>query len=400
MTGRVNGGSFNQGTNAHIGWGDGDLNPLGLTQSNRSIGPAGIARNLYWRISADTISSASNSTLQSFVNGSAKNQLITVQGSSAAGDHGDLSNTDSLVNGDIVTLHQIVGAGGTNITPPLYGMCFQAGLRQTTHTWISSNHTISATGTNFYNWCGQRQVTTETSPDVRLQLRIVGVINRFVAECVTTNHTVDVTFKSRLNTADGGMVFTVANGSGVHEAGDLSGSDTVVAGDLYDSSLATASGTGVFAATTTYVDVTTYDRTHQVVCSNVAGSFPWLASTTVWEALQCKQSDDTTAESTAQSQLQVATVLSVAEFYQSANDAAVTLTLRNNGANAGPSISTTKGSAAGWSGDLSSTATYLPTDEGNWQAVIGAGTQTMPEFLSAKGWLGGPGSLQLMGVGI
>lgn len=401
-TGRVTGGTFAQATSQFVGWGDGDLNPLGSTTLvGRSIGPAGLASRLYWRITADGISGASNSTLTSLKAGSAGGQLITVAGSTAPGDHSDLSGTDSWVLNDSVCMKEIVGAGGTTIAPSLFGMCYQTGTRDTNHTWISSNHSISAAGTNFYNWTGQRQTTTETSPDVRLVSRIAAVMRRFTAQVSTASHTVAVTLKDRLNTADGGLSFTINNGSGTGEFGDLTNTTTIIPGDLYDSSLTTASGSGVFAATTTYVDSMTFDHTQQMCSANVNGTAPWTVGATYYDTFQSKLGANTT-ESVAQMAMQVPTVSSKAEFYASANTSITdaTITQRINAGAGGQTMTITAGVSGAWVNDLSGTTTYLATDQGNWQTVVPAGgTQIMAEFLSSKMWLAGPGSLTLSGAG-
>lgn len=154
-------------------------------------------------------------------NGAAANMACTIS-AGATGHFEDNSNTDTVASGDSVN-YRISGATG-GITFVLLGVAFTASGGVANDVIASPGNGASWTaGTTYYiPISGGVSTGVTTESQAQIQHGFSGTLSKIRANIQTNSATSDVTFKSRINGADGTQSFIVTAGSfGQFE--DLSG---------------------------------------------------------------------------------------------------------------------------------------------------------------------------------
>lgn len=343
----------------------------------RTTRVAGVFSHLYFRNSANSIAATPSITVTFRVN-SADTALALTAGSTAVGEFEDLTHSVTVVAGDVLSIKSVTGASGANTCAQrIIGAHFAASANTvTTYYAIPSAAWATASVTQFVKFCGQGTSPTAESATQQFKSRVAGVRKNLGAQ-VSTNTwtTANATLKSRLNGADGALSAAVTFGViGYYE--DLTHSDTIVAGDLIDSSFTIGAGSGSFGQPAIYSDIETTDKTAQYIGSGNGST--QAPSLTRFEPCMGDIAANTT-ESDCQAKVGIACVADKFAIYLSSNTivGSSTWTSRVNAGAGNGSVTISGLSAAGWYEDLTHSDTLVATDEINDSLVTGAAGTTI-----------------------
>lgn len=387
-----------QTSDSNIGQGESSTSAAAGTKDTRStVRVTGTYSNLYMRVSANASTGTTTFAFQkAALNGT---QTLNIA-AAATGEFEDTSGTDAVSAADVINCQTINGGGGV-VTRRVYGEMFTA-TSNSSALFGTFNALCTPGQTNYQRFNG---IYAATSEDASMQLpsSVAGTIKNGNCGIVSNTISVNGSYVSRKNGANGNIAVVVTTGGGSGQFEDTSGSDTIVAGDSINRAATAAAGTGATAGLYLEVLETTNSKMLMVLGSTSPDQ-TFAASTTRYMAL-CGLLESSTSAVFFQTKVGVATEASDYQFYVSANTVvgSSTLTLQKNGAAATGTI-TVPGLGTGWFQDLSSEDALVSTDELAWQAVAGAaGTSfalSAGSLLFDNGFvLPGSGGLSMMGIG-
>lgn len=339
--------------------------------------PAGMYSQMNCFISANDRGA---STYVFRVNGANGNQNLSI-GSSASGQFTDTSNTDTVVAGDLVAYHPIIGSGGTTCFVRSNSIKFAAATNTKTLIGKSSSNNLSTASTTFYNGIfgnvgGSNLAATEAP--VQTLIRTAGTLSNLRAYASANARSSTTTIRSRVNGGNGNQTLSIGSGAtGAFE--DTSNTDTVADGDLINRSATTGTGTGNLTISMHSIVLMTTNKKFQYGVGTDAGlAFNVSTTNYLYPSSGLIAAQTSTTESQEQALALTKMTLSKLNIYISANTvvAGSTLTLRVNGSNGNQSVAIA-GLTTGRFEDTSNTDAVLATDLINYQLSVGAGGTSM-----------------------
>lgn len=219
---------------------------------------AGTLRNAYVRVSAN--SRSDTTTLRSRINGSDGNIVISVT-AAATGDFTDLSNTDTIVDGDLICWSAVTPGGTGTIT----FRAFALELDAASNVFESANQraagTAFATVTTRYLSIINGAITSETTEANQQQNSALQFTASKLRIYLSANTwTLAATLRTRINGGNGAQSVSItASTTGWFE--DASNADSIVAGDLINASLLTAGSGSMTVHTVAITGITSFPQT-------------------------------------------------------------------------------------------------------------------------------------------
>lgn len=179
-------------------------------------------------VSANT---ASTATLTFRKNGAAGNQTISI-GSGATGWFQDVTNSDTVVDGDLVDLRLVTGA---NITYKGVYSCMFSVAGAAAITYLGQGGEVMSTdfsgGNQDYFWGGNAGLVATTELATKLTIRAAGAFTKL---SILGNTAAQVPhIRSRLNGADGTLDIAQGTGTDGVLQTDSTHTDSVVSGDTW-----------------------------------------------------------------------------------------------------------------------------------------------------------------------
>lgn len=349
-------------------------NTIDSTESHAQVPwyAAGTFSKLRCRISSNAANATSTLTFRK--GGVSGNQSVSI-GATLTGEFSDLSNTDTIVSGDLVCAQIVAGGAGALTMTAIggnfnantgvymrYGYCMGASTTTASTTWY-----MGLTG------IGGTLVTTETNQQATM--RGNGTFGNGYAIVTTNARSTATTIKFRKNGADGNIsVSCTASTTGLFE--DVSHTDTVVNGDNVNYSVTTSTGTGAFQALQFGVDFKPSGNVYPLIGGSANGS-ALATGTSVFTPVSGGQRSSASAEAGLTISAQTAFTASNLFCQVKANAAttATTVTVRKNSANGNGTISIGAG-LTGYFEDTSNTDSFSATDTMSYDQVIGATSTT------------------------
>lgn len=231
---------------------------------------AGTISNLEVLVGDNTLNGSATVTVR--VNGTDTGLTTTVAPAATIGYFVDDTNTATVAAGDKVSL--IITAGGStgSIGCDFVRTVFTASNTSDTVTRLTCGGpeagagvtytTASTTAYNVLNGVMRSSVTTESITKCRQRRR--GTMKNLAVRVRTNTRSTSTVIRLRKNGADGNQVITVTAGTtGWLE--DITNTDTVAAGDDFNYSLTTGTGTGNFVVDYIAVDYLSLDGYGQLI---------------------------------------------------------------------------------------------------------------------------------------
>lgn len=301
-------------------------------------------------------------------NGANGNQVVSVS-ASTSGVFLDSTNSDSVLTSDSVNYSMATVATGS-ITVSVLSVVFSSSSNSVIKLmqWGSGVSETTASDTLYVGSAGAQSAGhTETSVQFKGQ-GTASLENLFVRMSANTWGTA-TTVRSRINTANGNLVISVpASSTGYFE--DLSHSDSLVNGNLFNCSLTTGTGTGSYTYLAVGLDYVTTNNTAQYVTGSLNRST--VLSTTYYFPLGGSNQPLYTTETSAQVQANFVHTASNLGLLISPNSVTSTATLnfRKNGINGNQTISIPT-STSGHFNDATHSDSIIATDKINCQFIQG-----------------------------
>ena len=300
-------------------------------------------------------------------NGANGNQTVSI-GASATGVFQDLTNADSVVDGDEINYVHTTGAGGTTHIATSYAVVARAVRVQTLVHGLARNFAGAST-TYAIPLAGDGGNPT-TEADAQLTARYSGTWAHLYVYVSANARVTTTTLLSRKNAADGNQTLSIGAGAtGVFE--DTSNADSVVDGDVLNVRLAT--GTGTQTLTTQIIKTDFVPQGHAVpLCGGSATGLTQNNSLTRYYAVGSDGTNRTT-EANAQNRVEATGTWSHLAVRLTANGLSATSTLssRLNGA-AGNQSAAIGASATGYFEDTTHVDHVVPGSDLNYALVTGA----------------------------
>ena len=334
---------------------------------------AGTISNLYCRIITNT--QTGNSTLKSRKNGANGNQTVTITGT-ATGVLEDTSNTDSISAGDKFCRTHIGSTSTGVVTFTIMSSVFDATTDTVTlQTNKNSITGLSAASTNYFLPPEGRIYANTTEANVKFRVRKAGTYKNLGVFLSSNSRTTNTVWTSRKNGAAGNLTVTFGSGvTGWQE--DTTHTDSVSAGDDYNTQIANSTGTQTYNFKTQKVEFVSTGGDSLKCCS--ATPVAITDNTTRWYQVGGDIAN-TATEANSKMKLRFDNTASNMGLFITANtiNASSTVTSRKNGA-AGSQTITVTTTATGLFNDTSNTDTLVSTDDISIQyaAASVAGTQT------------------------
>jgi len=399
MLTRRAGGFTSDANTRHCCVGIGHPNML-LTEASqqRTFRTAGTLSQLYARILNNDHTSIVATSRINTANGT----LTFTVGASATGEFTDTTHSDAVAAGDLVGL-RFVSTGGTLVTFGLVSTQFETAspTQFSTYCLNSTNLTVNfSDNTLFTNIIGRSALGLTTTESDHHWKVLAGGSLKALFVVGTNNGANPLTFKTRINGADGTNIVTLGSGaSGQFE--DTTHTDTIAAGDTIN--LSVTAGLAMVSSNFPLLSAELVtDAAYTIGALN--GNVFLSAATTYYNGL-AGELESTTTEADVRQEVPVSHTFSKMTSHVISNGVTATSTIRfrKNGANGNQSISIGSG-ATGFFEDASNSDAVVATDEVNYQTVVGAsGTTLQSAMLSVRattptvsvthpppmGWMGG-----------
>lgn len=213
-----------------------NINPATEGLAKLRISSAGTAKSFNSYLLTNTLGGGAAATLQSRLNGSNGNLLITYT-NGVAGLYEDTTHTDTLAVGDDYCFVRTITAGSGNIAPKATGFAVENTTGSTNDvfaaTGSSSGTTRSASASNtYYPIAGSIHSGSTTEANNTIQHGFAATVTRLRCLVTSNSYSAAGTLKSRKAGADGNLTVSITAGvTGVYE--DTTHSDSVAATDNY-----------------------------------------------------------------------------------------------------------------------------------------------------------------------
>jgi hypothetical protein len=288
------------------------------------------------------------------------NQVISVT-AAATGQFEDTSNTDTLVDGDIINYSYVTAAGTGSIGVQNMAILFEATTNVVTFYKTARLGIGTASQTSYWAMVSSGIQTTEAN--ALLVFKTAGTLKKLFVKISTNTRTTTTTYTVRKNSADTGITTSVTGSStGIFE--DTSNTSSIAVDDTSAFKVVTSTGTGTITHEGIFISFETTNNKSTIH----RRSYGALAfGTTNYGGFYVG-----TTEANAQIEANVAFTASNLGARVSANTANGTSTylLRQNAGDTALSVSITA-STTGWFIDTSHTVSIIATDEVNYKIVVG-----------------------------
>ncbi len=397
-TGRAGTTNSGSGSNTFPQYSDGDLNPLaGENTTQRPITNATVTSGLVVRTTADDTTTGSTVVIVRINTADdPSGQSISVAAGSGAWEAVDTSHTSAIAANDLVGYSQTVATGGTGVKYSFFGMVSTPTSGATIHAYCLTNTSISGTSNSFYFAPGSTQTSAADTEAGKQQLksRCAGTLTNLTYRIGNNTRTTTSSMGARINGSNTSIIISVLSTDNNKQIADTSHTAAVAVADLFDTYTTSGTGVGSCNALTGALELST--TTGQATPTATASTTNTVAaSATVYQLPQAKCVFSATTETFQQMRASVATVVSGAQFYATANGitATSTITSRIGGAPGNQSISIPSGGTT-WMEDTSHTDACLITSEFDWQLVTGAtGTTLQTDFMAYLSQIANAGPL-------
>jgi len=364
-------------------------------QAQLKFNVAGVLSNMWSRVRQNGTTTAS--TVTSRKNAADGNQTFSIS-AGATGTFTDTTHTDSIVATDAIAVKVVVGATSTLATADL-AMIFAATTN--TVTPLQYNYFQTSVGpasvTSYLPIGGSNNNVTNntTEANAKVRQRKAGTYQAATIHIGTNGRSTATTFKSRKNGVDGTMTVSIASGAGsIGFFSDTTHTDTIAAGDDYNLSTVTGTGTGALNVDTTYIEFSSTNSDSINVCADHN-----LRTQNI--SLTRNQALGGLLTNTGTTELDVEVIANVAFTYSELTinvttntvTAASTLTLRANAAAAGLVSASVTANGTGVFSDSTHTYVAAATDLMDTRLVTG-GTGTSLKTNAIMVWANAPSSGQ------
>ncbi len=319
-------------------------------------------------ISANTIATSAT-TVRTRVNAANGGQSISI----AAGTTGifqDLTNTDSLSGGEELNLQLVTPNTSGAITIQANGTLFSASSN-TVVRYGGRSASSNSSNLTFYGVVSGSQNSFTPEANAQVKSSVSGTLKNLFVNVVSNTRIVTTTISTRVNGADGNQsVAYTSLQSGLMQ--DVTNTDTIASGDLFNTKIVYLSDTGLITyGLTSAIDLETTDDTTMLIQS---GSNTQAANLTRYLGVGGDGSFTTyTTESDSQIYALASYTVSKLNCYVSTNTVSATSTFRfrKNGADGNQSVSITA-STTGFYEDATNSDSVTSTDTINYSLITGA----------------------------
>jgi hypothetical protein len=339
---------------------------------------AGTFSNLFVRISAN--STNNSSTIRTRKNTTTNGTLVVSPGAGTTGVFEDTTNTDSVTAGDTWT-YQLVTTGTGTFTLTIISVLFEPTTSSDTVTRIAAAGlgNFSAASASRYNALGG-SISAGSATEANSQVRIKKTLTaKHLSVTIGSNsRTQSTTVRTRKNTANGAMSISYNGGvtGVVEEASPGTNSDSLVNNDLYNTQVATGSGTEAHNICAIALDlISSSDANVGIGSSGITTGVTYNANTTTYPSISGQLSTSYTTESLAQVDVRADFTFSNLVLLCASNTvtAASTLVLRKNGASSALTVSITASTSGVFEDNTNTVTTSAANDDlVNLQFVTGA----------------------------
>lgn len=299
-------------------------------------------------------------------------------GAAATGTFEDLVHTDTIAANDLVNL-RIVNAAVGVLTIYQVGMLFTATSSNTVGK-LGSSVASGEAGTSvtlFMPLCGNNDSTalgtglgaTEAATQLRIAQYYTSSFLSLYAD--TNTRTTTSTYRSRKNGANGQSLTIGAGATGFFE--DVTNTDTLVPGDLYNLSLTYGLGVGNLGVRHQSVELSSTGTSH-LWTNNWLVNTALAASSTTYISPHGLFQLASTTEADVQLKSRLPLNITASAVYVAANTTAAgsTVTFRNNGTDSALTMSV-GAAATGLFTNLTNSELIGATSLVDWKVVVGSG---------------------------
>jgi len=317
---------------------------------------AGDLSGLYVVLFANSVAATSTFTLRK--NAGDLTQVVS-PGSSAIGDFEDTTHTDTIAAADKICLKTHPGAASGTYQFAVISLVFAATTDTVTKLGTDRFTFATASTSTFANLHGGAASTTEANHKCRM--RKAGSLKK-LGIYVSGNRAQATTVRSRKNAGNGNLVITVTGGGAAGWYEDTSNSDTIGAGEDWNYSLTTGTGTDTLTVETISSEFISTNNDGICICSEPVTGFTVADNTDRFFNISGRD-DWSATETSADTKIRKAFAMSELTTLITANDvsSASTCDLRKGAASTVVTMSITGSTAAVFS-DSTHTYTAATTD--------------------------------------
>lgn len=336
---------------------------------------AGTISKLYVVVSANTTTGGSNSV--TVRNNAADTSMTVAIGTGATGAFEDVANTASIAAGNDMAYKVITGSGGT-MTFRVKSVIFEPtdGAKTVTVFVAGNTNITTASVTRFLRLVSS--ITETTEANTQYKTRTAGTLKNLAIRTATNSRTTTTTWRSRKNTANGALVYSILATDDNVYLEDTTNSDTLASGDNLNHQWTTGSGTQTLTVSNIKTEFETTNNKFVFLCGPLISVPNFAAAITYYNPIAGGMHTTTTAEVNIQTKSRIPLTLSNLGLYISANSldsGTSTTTVRKNAADTLLTLSFGFG-ATGLFEDVSNVVTTNETDGINYVHVISGTTGT------------------------
>lgn len=351
------GGGFVDGANRNMALFGGGDHTTSITNRGIYVGVAGVLS----KFAVHTEDSTGTTRIVNInKNGSAGNQTVTL-GSGLTGWFEDNTNTDTVAAGDVIKAEADTTSGNWVVAH-----CRIKLVPTSVHASVMSYYTANAPSATRYFPISGFGTDSSTESAIQTPMKLACTAKRLSAVLITNASGTATTVRSRKNTANGAQSVSITAGS-TGRFTDVTNSDTLVAGDLFNYQV-----TGQNSNVTPTASMT-FERADSKWELGITSGITRTASATVhYNDFGNNVPANNTSEALANFRFGNRVVTSNFRYKALTNTCtgAQTLQMRKNGVDANQSITVGIG-ATGWFEDAVNEDIYEATDDMCWSQVGG-----------------------------
>lgn len=343
---------------------------------------AGTFSNLYINILTNDRNTSTFRTRKNNANASMTLSITTA----TTGKFEDTTNTDAVTAGDEWNYILTTGSGGTVFTFKIAQCIFQANSDTVIRTASGGGpgNVTSASSTLIQPSAGDGPGTITVDSTLGITYRIAGTLSNLFAEVGSNARTTTTTFRSRVNSGNGNMTFSVtASSTGLFE--DTTNSDSIAIDDLVNFSITTGTGTEILSLSSMAADFTTTNNKTMYSAAADLTQTVNASVTTYYPFAGALRTSTTESDMIAEANLKFIASLLQCNISSNTVSANSTLRFRKNSGN-GNQVVTITASTTGVFQDTTNTDFVQDSDEINYQLVTGgSGTSLVIRSISVLG---------------
>ncbi len=329
---------------------------------------------LYVRIVANGTTSG-NSTVKTKKNGTTYGNLSVTIPSGATGVFEDTTNEDVITSGESWVYEIVTSSGGVvhiSIVSVLFVDTAASDETITRSICGGTANFTAASGSRYNPIGGDLSGGSATEGNAKTRIRKACTVKNLQVVSASNARTTTTTVKSRINGADGNLSVSIGSGvTGILE--DTTNTDTLAAGDDYNTNVATGTGTQTLTLASITQSIFSSSSANNGVCviGRITG-YTQNANTTDYFAIGGNIVSES-IESSVKVKTRAAFTFSELTTSITTNSvtASSTLMFRKNGADTALTLSVAS-STTGMFSDSSNTVDTVETDEVNTKMTTGA----------------------------